>query len=193
DFRSTNTQYLYQSGQIRFRDTYGLEKGQSIASWMSKKHDCTAMSSAEAEYVALSASCAQVMWMSLIQTESDSLPHAHDQTTNTYYKHQDSRIKKAQVLKTKTSTKSDIKDNSSKTKLQGRLLESFQEDAKYEHVGQDTRSQGGKDDQDKQGKYLEISKQKTKSKDNDKAQDKRSHNMKEQAYNIIKTKDSRNQ
>ncbi|GKD61005.1 hypothetical protein Tco_1298514 [Tanacetum coccineum] len=30
---------------------------------MSKKQDCTAMSSAEAEYVALSTSCAQVMWM----------------------------------------------------------------------------------------------------------------------------------
>ncbi|GJT58695.1 hypothetical protein Tco_1002228 [Tanacetum coccineum] len=30
---------------------------------MSKKQDCTAMSSAETEYVALSASCAQVMWM----------------------------------------------------------------------------------------------------------------------------------
>nr|GEX16568.1 hypothetical protein [Tanacetum cinerariifolium] len=30
---------------------------------MSKKHDCTAMLSAKAEYVALSASFAQVMWM----------------------------------------------------------------------------------------------------------------------------------
>ncbi|GKE84608.1 hypothetical protein Tco_1558350 [Tanacetum coccineum] len=30
---------------------------------MSKKQDYTTMSSAEAEYVALSASCAQVMWM----------------------------------------------------------------------------------------------------------------------------------
>ncbi|GJS99337.1 hypothetical protein Tco_0431427 [Tanacetum coccineum] len=30
---------------------------------MSKKQDCTIMSSAEAEYVALSASCAQVIWM----------------------------------------------------------------------------------------------------------------------------------
>ncbi|GKF51815.1 hypothetical protein Tco_0148282 [Tanacetum coccineum] len=30
---------------------------------MSKKQDCTAMSSAEAEYVALSVSFAQVMWM----------------------------------------------------------------------------------------------------------------------------------
>ncbi|GJV57199.1 hypothetical protein Tco_1458204 [Tanacetum coccineum] len=87
-------------------------------------------------------------WRHLIPAESDSLPHAHAQTTKTYYKHQDSRIKKAQELKTKTSANSDIKDNSSKTKLRGRLLKSFQEDAKYEHVGQDTRSQGGKDDQD---------------------------------------------
>ncbi|GKF69113.1 hypothetical protein Tco_0202170 [Tanacetum coccineum] len=30
---------------------------------MSKKRDSTAMSSVEAEYLALSASCAQVMWM----------------------------------------------------------------------------------------------------------------------------------
>ncbi|GJX54867.1 hypothetical protein Tco_0284764, partial [Tanacetum coccineum] len=104
----------------------------------------------------------------IADSESDSLPHAHAQTTKTYYKHQDSRIKKAQELKTKTSANSDIKDNSSETKLWGKLLESFQEDAKYEHVGQDTRWQGGKDDQDIQGKDLEISKSKTKSKDNDK-------------------------
>ncbi|GJS72703.1 hypothetical protein Tco_0705544 [Tanacetum coccineum] len=71
---------------------------------------------------------------SLIPAESDSLPHAHAQTTKTYYKHQDLRIKKAQELKIKTSTNSDIKDPSSQTKLRGRLLESFQEDAKYEHV-----------------------------------------------------------
>ncbi|GJS09852.1 hypothetical protein Tco_0366648 [Tanacetum coccineum] len=37
--------------------------GDKLASWMLKKQDCTAMSLAEAEYVALSASCAQVMWM----------------------------------------------------------------------------------------------------------------------------------
>ncbi|GJV83135.1 hypothetical protein Tco_1523033 [Tanacetum coccineum] len=41
------------------------------------------------------------------QLKSDSLPHAHAQTTKTYYKHQDSRIKKAQELKTKTSASSD--------------------------------------------------------------------------------------
>ncbi|GJT61343.1 hypothetical protein Tco_0189290 [Tanacetum coccineum] len=91
-------------------------------------------------------------WRHLIPAESDSLPHAHAQSTKTYYKHQDPRIKKAQELKTKTSANSDIKDNSSETKLRGRLLESFQKDAKYEHVGQDIRSQGGKDNQDKQRK-----------------------------------------
>ncbi|GKD35047.1 hypothetical protein Tco_1250556 [Tanacetum coccineum] len=31
------------------------------------------------------------------QLKSDSLPHTHTQTTKTYYKHQDSRIKKAQA------------------------------------------------------------------------------------------------
>ncbi|GJY61382.1 hypothetical protein Tco_0462039 [Tanacetum coccineum] len=63
-----------------------------------------------------------------------------------------SRIKKAQELKTKTSANSDIKVPLLETKLQGRLLASFQDDAKYEHVGQDTRSQGGKDDQDNKEK-----------------------------------------
>ncbi|GKA61362.1 hypothetical protein Tco_0760769 [Tanacetum coccineum] len=77
--------------------------------------------------------------------------------------------RKAQELKSKTSANSDIKDPSSETKLRGRLLASFQDDAKYDHVGQDTRSQGGKDDKDKQGKELEISKSKTKSKDNNKS------------------------
>ncbi|GJS94397.1 hypothetical protein Tco_0801365 [Tanacetum coccineum] len=33
------------------------------------------------------------------QLKSDSLPHAHAQTTKTFYKHQDSRIMKAQEIK----------------------------------------------------------------------------------------------
>nr|GEZ89556.1 hypothetical protein [Tanacetum cinerariifolium] len=37
--------------------------GDKLVSWMSKKQNCTAMSSAEAEYVVLSTSCAQVIWM----------------------------------------------------------------------------------------------------------------------------------
>ncbi|GJT08096.1 retrovirus-related pol polyprotein from transposon TNT 1-94 [Tanacetum coccineum] len=234
--------------------------GDKLVSWMSKKQDCTAMSSAEAEYVALSASCAQVMWMrtqlqdygfnynkiplyydsqsattiscnsvqhsrtkhihtryhfikeqvengiielyfirieyqladmftkalnedrsyalswkpyqgdslnlpdhrysiytvkqsyrtedgdgdASFQLRSDSLPHAHAQTTKTYYMHQDSRIMKAQELNTKTSAQTLIyKIFLQRYQVyQGILLESFQNDAKYEHVGQDTRSQG---------------------------------------------------
>ncbi|GJW13597.1 gag-pol polyprotein [Tanacetum coccineum] len=77
------------------------------------------------------------------QLESNSLPHAHAQTTKTYYKHQDSRIMKAQELKTKTSAQTLIyKIFLQRYQVyQGRLLASFQDDAKYEHVGQDTRSQ----------------------------------------------------
>nr|GEX20302.1 retrovirus-related Pol polyprotein from transposon TNT 1-94 [Tanacetum cinerariifolium] len=37
--------------------------GDKLVSWMSKKQNYTTMSSAEAEYMALSVSCAQVMWM----------------------------------------------------------------------------------------------------------------------------------
>ncbi|GJV41632.1 hypothetical protein Tco_1420072 [Tanacetum coccineum] len=71
----------------------------------------------------------------LIPVESDSLPHAHTQATNTYYNHQDSRIKKAQELNTKTSTNSDIQDfpksyqDYQDKDCQGRLLASFQDDA----------------------------------------------------------------
>ncbi|GJX93027.1 retrovirus-related pol polyprotein from transposon TNT 1-94 [Tanacetum coccineum] len=121
-------------------------EGDKLVSWMSKNQDCTAMSSAKAEYVALSASLISnemrtplqeycinynkiplsyaLSWKpcqgdslnlpdhrihkdgdgdASFQLESNSLPHAHAQTTKTYYKHQDSRIMKAQELKTKTS------------------------------------------------------------------------------------------
>ncbi|GJR89470.1 hypothetical protein Tco_0213481 [Tanacetum coccineum] len=103
----------------------------------------------------------------------NSLPHALCSNYKGHtisYKHQDSRIMKAQELKTKTSAQTLIyKIFLQRYQVyQGRLLASFQDDAKYEHVGQDTRSQGGKDDQDKQGKDLKISDIKTKSKDNDK-------------------------
>ncbi|GJU17259.1 hypothetical protein Tco_1145225 [Tanacetum coccineum] len=75
--------------------------------------------------------------------KSNSLPHAHAQTIKTYYKHRDSRIMKAQELKTKTSAQTLIyKIFLQRYQVyQGRLLASFQDDAKYEHVGQDTRSQ----------------------------------------------------
>nr|GEY68913.1 uncharacterized mitochondrial protein AtMg00810-like [Tanacetum cinerariifolium] len=41
---------------------YGLKQAPR-ACWSSKKQDCTALSTAEAEYVSLSACCAQVLWM----------------------------------------------------------------------------------------------------------------------------------
>nr|GFC30406.1 uncharacterized mitochondrial protein AtMg00810-like [Tanacetum cinerariifolium] len=37
--------------------------GDKLVSWSLKKQDCTSMSLAEAEYVSLSACCAQVLWM----------------------------------------------------------------------------------------------------------------------------------
>nr|GEX86163.1 copia protein [Tanacetum cinerariifolium] len=45
------------SGGIKFLG------GDKLVSWSSKKQDCTSMSSAEAEYVSLSACCAEVLWM----------------------------------------------------------------------------------------------------------------------------------
>ncbi|GJT90449.1 retrovirus-related pol polyprotein from transposon TNT 1-94 [Tanacetum coccineum] len=44
-------------GGIQFLD------GDKLVSWSSKKQDCTSMSLAEAEYVSLSACCAQVLWL----------------------------------------------------------------------------------------------------------------------------------
>nr|GEV32931.1 retrovirus-related Pol polyprotein from transposon TNT 1-94 [Tanacetum cinerariifolium] len=37
--------------------------GDKLVSWLSKKQDCTSISSVEAEYVSLSACCAQVLWL----------------------------------------------------------------------------------------------------------------------------------
>nr|GEV02076.1 uncharacterized mitochondrial protein AtMg00810-like [Tanacetum cinerariifolium] len=37
--------------------------GEKLVSWSSKKQDCTTLSTVEAEYVSLSACCAQVLWM----------------------------------------------------------------------------------------------------------------------------------
>nr|GEY68533.1 ribonuclease H-like domain-containing protein [Tanacetum cinerariifolium] len=43
--------------------TWNTIPSDKLVSWMSKKQNCTAMSSVGAEFVALSASCAQAMWM----------------------------------------------------------------------------------------------------------------------------------
>ncbi|GJS78251.1 retrovirus-related pol polyprotein from transposon TNT 1-94 [Tanacetum coccineum] len=56
DHAGCNDDCKSTSGGIQFL-------GDKLVSWSSKKQDCTAMSSAEAEYVSLSACCAQVIWM----------------------------------------------------------------------------------------------------------------------------------
>nr|GEV78043.1 retrovirus-related Pol polyprotein from transposon TNT 1-94 [Tanacetum cinerariifolium] len=45
--------------------------GDKLVRWSSKKQDCTSMSSAEAEYVSLSAWCAQVLWLRTQLTDYD--------------------------------------------------------------------------------------------------------------------------
>ncbi|GJZ22577.1 hypothetical protein Tco_0559616 [Tanacetum coccineum] len=88
----------------------------------------------------------------LAKSDTSSPTSSIAQTTKTYYHSQRFNNQELKFIsKTKTSANSDIKDPSIETKLRERSLESVQDDAKYEHVGQDTRSQDGKDDQYKQG------------------------------------------
>ncbi|GKA96690.1 retrovirus-related pol polyprotein from transposon TNT 1-94 [Tanacetum coccineum] len=75
---------IQKKSTFLWKALYGLKQAQEpvpwcfkSSSWMSKKQNCTAMSSAEAEYVALSASCAQVVRLGInpmIQPEPEDLP-----------------------------------------------------------------------------------------------------------------------
>ncbi|GJT77771.1 retrovirus-related pol polyprotein from transposon TNT 1-94 [Tanacetum coccineum] len=64
EFRSTNPSVGILDKQAMYAQEY-LKKhdGDKLVSWSSKKQDYTSMSSAEAEYVSLSACCAQVLWL----------------------------------------------------------------------------------------------------------------------------------
>nr|GEX40398.1 copia protein [Tanacetum cinerariifolium] len=55
----------YAGCKDSFKSTSGGAQflGEKLVSWSSKKQDCTALSTAEAEYVSLSVCCAQVLWM----------------------------------------------------------------------------------------------------------------------------------
>nr|GFA03797.1 hypothetical protein [Tanacetum cinerariifolium] len=55
----------YAACKDTFKSTSGGAQflGEKLVSWSSKKQDCTALSTAEAEYVSLSACCAQFLWM----------------------------------------------------------------------------------------------------------------------------------
>ncbi|GJZ73021.1 retrovirus-related pol polyprotein from transposon TNT 1-94 [Tanacetum coccineum] len=56
DLQGCNDDCKSTSGGIQFL-------GDKLVSWLSRKQDCTAMSTAKAEYVSLSACCAQVIWI----------------------------------------------------------------------------------------------------------------------------------
>nr|GEX27665.1 retrovirus-related Pol polyprotein from transposon TNT 1-94 [Tanacetum cinerariifolium] len=55
----------YAGCKDTFKSTSGEAQflGEKLVRWSSKKQDCMALSTAEAEYVSLSACCAQVLWM----------------------------------------------------------------------------------------------------------------------------------
>nr|GEX63382.1 hypothetical protein [Tanacetum cinerariifolium] len=55
----------YAGCKDTFKSTSGGAQflGEKLVSWSSKKQDCTALSTAKAKYVSLSACCAQVLWM----------------------------------------------------------------------------------------------------------------------------------
>nr|GFA24760.1 retrovirus-related Pol polyprotein from transposon TNT 1-94 [Tanacetum cinerariifolium] len=55
----------YASCKDTFKSTSGKAQflGEKLVNWSSKKQDCTALSTTKAEYLSLSACCAQVLWM----------------------------------------------------------------------------------------------------------------------------------
>ncbi|GJV77667.1 retrovirus-related pol polyprotein from transposon TNT 1-94 [Tanacetum coccineum] len=55
--------------------------GEKLVSWSSKKHDCTTMLTAEAEYISLSACCAQ----SAIAISRNPVQHSRTKHVNIYY------------------------------------------------------------------------------------------------------------
>ncbi|GJS49985.1 hypothetical protein Tco_0600106 [Tanacetum coccineum] len=87
------------SGGIQFQG------GDKLVSWSSKKQDCTSISSAEAEYVSLSACCAQVLWLRTQLTDYgfhfDKIPMYCDSKAAiaiSYIPVQDSRTKHIDVI-----------------------------------------------------------------------------------------------
>nr|GFB14082.1 retrovirus-related Pol polyprotein from transposon TNT 1-94 [Tanacetum cinerariifolium] len=63
----------YAGCKDTFKSTSGGAQflGEKLVSWSSKKQDCTALSTAEAKYVSLSACCVQVLWMRTQLTDYD--------------------------------------------------------------------------------------------------------------------------
>ncbi|GJS79530.1 retrovirus-related pol polyprotein from transposon TNT 1-94 [Tanacetum coccineum] len=64
-FELTAFSYSDHAGCLDKSTSGGIQflGGDKLVNWSSKKQDCTSMSTIEAEYVSLSACCAQVLWM----------------------------------------------------------------------------------------------------------------------------------
>ncbi|GJV86761.1 hypothetical protein Tco_1530699 [Tanacetum coccineum] len=64
-YSSANEKHLKEVNSDLYVISGEPSKGlcENLVGWSSKKQDCTALSSAKAEYVSLSACCAQVIWM----------------------------------------------------------------------------------------------------------------------------------
>nr|GEV41048.1 hypothetical protein [Tanacetum cinerariifolium] len=58
-----NTSRRLKGSFIIFEEPLIWAFGEKLVSWSSKKQDCTALSTTEAEYVSLSGCCAQALWM----------------------------------------------------------------------------------------------------------------------------------
>ncbi|GJY38681.1 hypothetical protein Tco_0425045 [Tanacetum coccineum] len=166
--------FRYLRGTIHMRLWYPKGSGFELTAFLdadhagcidTRKSTSRGIQFLEAEYVALSASCAQVMWM---RTQLQEYGFNYNKIP--LYCDSQSAIAISCNPVQHSRTKQCLLESITFTYqvYQERLLASFQDDAKFEHVGQDTRSQGGKHDQDKQGKDLKISELKTKSKDNNK-------------------------
>ncbi|GJR40786.1 retrovirus-related pol polyprotein from transposon TNT 1-94 [Tanacetum coccineum] len=128
--------------------------GDKLVSWMSKKQNCTVMSSAEAEYVALSASCAQsAIAITCNPVQHSKTKHIYNPGNLLHKRKQVEKqsIMKVQDLKTKTSANSDLK----LSRLCHNMRNVVKEQDRTMH----------------------------KRKDNDKGSKSRSQSMKEQAYN----------
>nr|GEZ13118.1 copia protein [Tanacetum cinerariifolium] len=61
--------FHYLRGTVNTGLWYSKDSGQKLVSWSLKKQYCTALSTAEAEYVSLSACCAPVLWMRIQLTD----------------------------------------------------------------------------------------------------------------------------
>ncbi|GJX57334.1 retrovirus-related pol polyprotein from transposon TNT 1-94 [Tanacetum coccineum] len=153
--------------------------GDKLVSWMSKKQDCTAMSSVEAEYVALSASCAQNIRVGTLCAHNEDGDPALSQYQ---WEALDriSRIMKAQELKTKALTAHNSGYTRSSQRFssisKGVCLASFLKMmSMYDACWSRHKiARVGKDDHDGRIKYLKISgRKRTKSKTRTKAQDQR--------------------